>query len=195
MLGETVVVATDGSAKFSLAAASVVLHEGEAFAIGLEGEDQSSYCAELHALYLLPRAVDRAAAAGAGWFLASAYGLCFGHAVGRGWMELFASPEVSGHLASTSQRCLCWPERRTFPGFPSHSKVTPRWMPHPLVDPAVQRLLNGRADDTARRCMEARLGSLRGRHAMASANDDAWEEATVRASAAAAILYSKHVDS
>ena len=143
----TVVVATDGSAKFSLAAASVVLHEGEAFAIGLEGEDQSSYCAELHALYLLARAVDRAAAAGAAGSLlvltdcASAM-----QSVVAGWSSshplrcqaiwLLLRSAASAGLKTD----LSW--------VPSHSKVTPRWMPHPLVDPAVQRLLNGRADDS-----------------------------------------------
>ena len=60
----TAVVATDGSAKSSLAGAAVAVHHGSNHVLDLHGEDQPSFCAELWALLWLAKALFKTAQTG-----------------------------------------------------------------------------------------------------------------------------------
>ncbi|CAE7206863.1 unnamed protein product [Symbiodinium sp. CCMP2592] len=147
-------VAVDGSTCCSLAAWAVSFAD-RSFSLGVQGEDQSSFRAEIEALWALLRSLQ----------------LCSGSGVIHVVCDCQSAITVAlggGQLAGLSRRFVAFrrelEQRFTIHLWwtPSHGKVAPSmWRPPPCGE-VVARALNAKADAAARSCAGARAnGSLR----------------------------------
>ena len=150
----SVMIAVDGSTCSSLAAWAVASAD-HSFALGVAGEDQSSFRAEIEALFAVLRGLRLCTGSGAVHIVCdcqSAIRVALGGGQLAGLCQLFA--DLRRVLEPRFKIHLWWT--------PSHGKPAPsRWKPPPCGE-AVARALNARADAAARSCASSRAhGSLR----------------------------------
>ncbi|CAE7777904.1 FCPE [Symbiodinium sp. CCMP2456] len=138
-------VATDGSCQAEVASYSVVLDQGAEVA-GVEGEDQTSYKAELSALALLIRAALCLELVGTLWVVVDCKSLLDAIA-GRGALGSLVM-QISAGIAVLSSRGL----QVKLEWVPSHGKPLPAgWVAASGASEACLRALNERADHAALR--------------------------------------------
>ena len=150
----SVMIAVDGSTCSSLAAWAVASAD-HSFALGVAGEDQSSFRAEIEALLAVLRGLRLCTGSGAVHIVCdcqSAIRVALGGGQLAGLCQLFA--DLRRALEPRFKIHLWWT--------PSHGKPAPsRWKPPPCGE-AVARALNAKADAAARSCATSRAqGSAR----------------------------------
>ncbi|CAE7806440.1 CHLP [Symbiodinium sp. CCMP2592] len=138
-------LATDGSCHAEVASYSVVVDHGASVAAGVEGEDQTSYKAELCALALLVRAALCLELVGTLWVVVDCKSL-LDAITGRGALSSLVM-QISAGIAVLSSRGLLL----KLEWVPSHDKpLPPGWVASSGATEAHLRALNARADRVAR---------------------------------------------
>lgn len=180
----SVVVGTDGSVVSEVAAWAIAIHEAGVFSLGVVGEDQSSYRAEVEAIRVLLSALRLCKRRGRVIVVCDCQSALLA-VEGRGQAAVLAAELLSACVACRSLGFVV-----EFFWIPSHGKPAPaRWLVPPGGE-VVARTVNGRADVEARRCAAARCsGSARERCVQARAMAAQWEEAAIRALARIAEHY------
>lgn len=181
---EDILVATDGSEVLSVAASSIVV-SGEAHAIGVSGEDQTSYKSEAWALVLLFKALLHCSATGRVTVASdctSALALLRGRGQLRALAHFFGAADAQ--LRARGLLVTPW-------WIPSHGKRLPRdWLP-PGWSALQLRAANDIADRAARALASARLaGSQREWCALQRREAARWESQAI----AMAVAIAKHFD-
>mmetsp|Transcript_42212 Transcript_42212/g.100601 ORF Transcript_42212/g.100601 Transcript_42212/m.100601 type:complete len:1314 (+) Transcript_42212:1316-5257(+) len=169
--GGSLLLGTDGSAFDQVAAASVAVEGGGTFASGLQGEDQSSYKAELDGLRLCLQGLWQAGVPGRAVIAVdckAAIDAWKGHGCLVFYVSLFQSLKVQLRLLGIEVDVI-W--------VPSHCKPTPvGWRGSEIVSLQRLRSINERADGAAGRLARRRAtGSLRQRCLRAREEAARWE--------------------
>ena len=186
----TTFVATDGSSKDNVGAFALYLPGSDTVhTLGLDGEDQSSYRAELSAIDFLLSALCNLSERGfTGKIVILTDCEAAVTASSRGWcksLPLLANRIYQYFLRATSYGMiieLSW--------LPAHGRQRLHWVPHPDVHPDVQRGWNYKADEAAKGCLLRRWqGSPRAAYRRQMLQAKQWEIAAITASAEAALRF------